>query len=112
MSPRLSAAPAGDGAILGVSSRISETADSPDPNLRAGIAACGPGFVLAVAKDHQISTAAGIRRATDLAVCLPARAWQQMSAGDGAKGPRPYDWALIQTTDPALPEGSQARAGC
>ena len=27
-----------------------------------------------------------------------------MSAGDGAKGPRLYDWALIQTTDPALPE--------
>jgi hypothetical protein len=30
-----------------------------------------------------------------------------MSAGDGAKGPRLYDWALIQTTDPALPEGGK-----
>jgi SRSO17 transposase len=78
-----------------------------DPKLRAGIAAHGLGFVLAVAKDHRIATAAGTRRAIDLAVCLPARAWQQMSAGDGAKGPRLYDWAFTQTTDPALPEDGQ-----
>jgi DDE superfamily endonuclease len=78
-----------------------------DPRLRAGIAGHGLGFALAVAKDHRIATAAGTRRAIDLAVCLPARAWQQMSAGDGAKGPRLYDWAFTQTTDPALPEGSQ-----
>jgi SRSO17 transposase len=78
-----------------------------DPKLRAGIAGHGLGFVLAVAKDHRIPTAAGTRRAIDLAVCLPACAWQQMSAGDGAKGPRLYDWALIETTDPALPEDGQ-----
>jgi SRSO17 transposase len=78
-----------------------------DPVLRAGIAACGLGFVLAVAKDHQIATPAGIRRAIDLAVCLPAGAWQQMSAGDGAKGLRLYDWAYAETTDPALPGDSQ-----
>jgi SRSO17 transposase len=78
-----------------------------DPKLRAGIAGHGLGFVLAVAKDHRIPTAAGTRRAIDLAVCLPARAWQQMSAGDGAKGPRMYDWAFTQTTDPALPEDGQ-----
>ncbi len=78
-----------------------------DPKLRAGIAGHGLGFVLAVAKDHRILTAAGTRRAIDLAVCLPARAWQQMSAGDGAKGPRLYDWALAPTTDPALPGDGQ-----
>jgi SRSO17 transposase len=78
-----------------------------DPKLRAGIAACGLGFVLAVAKDHRIATAAGTRRAIDLAVCLPAAAWQRMSAGDGAKGPRLYDWAYAETADPALPEDSQ-----
>jgi SRSO17 transposase len=78
-----------------------------DPKLRAGIAACGLGFVLAVAKDHRIATPAGIRRAIDLAVCLPAAAWQHMSAGDGAKGPRLYDWAFTQTTDPALPDDGQ-----
>lgn len=80
---------------------------SNDPQLRKGIAGHGLGFVLAVAKDHQIPTAAGPRRAIDLAVCLPPRAWQQMSAGDGAKGPRLYGWAFIETTDPALPADSQ-----
>jgi SRSO17 transposase len=78
-----------------------------DPQLRAGIAGHGLGFVLAVAKDHRILTAAGTRRAIDLAVCLPASAWQQLSAGDGAKGPRLYDWAFTQSTDPALPEDGQ-----
>ena len=78
-----------------------------DPKLRAGIAGYGLGFVLAVAKDHRILTAAGTRRAIDLAVCLPVGAWQQMSAGDGAKGPRLYDWAYTETTDPALPEEGQ-----
>lgn len=78
-----------------------------DPKLRKGIACHGLGFVLAVAKDHQIPTAAGPRRAIDLAVCLPDGAWQQLSAGDGAKGPRLYDWALVETTDPALPAASQ-----
>jgi SRSO17 transposase len=78
-----------------------------DPALRAGIAGHGLGFVLAVAKDHPIPTAAGNRRAIDLAVCLPPRSWQRLSAGDGAKGPRLYDWALIETTDPALPADAQ-----
>ena len=26
---------------------------------------------------------------------LPRKAWQRLSAGDGAKGPRLYDWAYI-----------------
>ncbi|HUZ54045.1 MAG TPA: IS701 family transposase [Streptosporangiaceae bacterium] len=78
-----------------------------DPKLRAGIAASGLGFVLAVAKDHRIATPAGTRRAIDLAVCLPGAAWQRMSAGDGAKGPRLYYWAYIETVDPALPDDAQ-----
>jgi hypothetical protein len=36
---------------------------------------------------------------------LPARAWQRISAGPGAKGPRWYDWALIDVTDPAVTSG-------
>jgi SRSO17 transposase len=31
--------------------------------------------------------------AADLAAALPAAAWVTLSAGDGAKGPRRYDWA-------------------
>ena len=30
----------------------------------------------------------------------PLAGWQQVSCGDGSKGPRYYDWALITTTSP------------
>jgi len=35
----------------------------------------------------------------------PPGAWQRLSAGPGAKGPRWYDWALIEAGDPAVTEG-------
>jgi SRSO17 transposase len=35
---------------------------------------------------------------------LAAEAWQRLSAGDGAKGPRLYDWSAIRT-DRTVPEG-------
>jgi SRSO17 transposase len=72
-----------------------------DPALRKALAQHGLGFVLAVAKSHRFITGIGTRRAIDLAVRLPSSAWQRLSAGDGAKGPRWYDWALIEVTDPA-----------
>jgi SRSO17 transposase len=34
---------------------------------------------------------------------LPARAWRRLSAGDGAKGPRTYDWARVALTRPGWP---------
>ena len=74
-----------------------------DPRLRADLAGRGVGYVLAVAKDHRFTTGIGVRRAIDLAVRLPASCWQRISAGSGAKGPRWYDWALVETTDPAIP---------
>ena len=33
--------------------------------------------------------------AADLVAVLPAAAWATLSAGDGAKGPRRYDWARV-----------------
>lgn len=59
-------------------------------------------YVLAVAKSHPVATAAGARRADALAAKLPPRAWQRLSAGDGAKGHRWYDWAWVGI-DPGLP---------
>jgi SRSO17 transposase len=73
-----------------------------DPQLRAELARRGLGYVLAVAKSHPVTTAIGPRPAIDLARRLPARAWQRLSAGPGAKGPRWYDWALIEVTDPSV----------
>ena len=76
-----------------------------DPQLRAGLARRGLGYVLPVAKSHLVTMPAGPRPAAGLARQLPARAWQRLSAGAGAKGPRWYDWALIEVTDPAVTEG-------
>jgi SRSO17 transposase len=76
-----------------------------DPALRAELARRGVGYVLAIPKRHLITTGIGARTAIDLARRLPAGAWQRMSAGPGAKGPRWYDWAWIEAADPAVTEG-------
>ncbi len=72
-----------------------------NPYLRTELEDRGVGYVLAVACSHQVDTGAGTHRADEIAKCLPRQAWQRLSAGDGAKGPRIYDWALIDITDNA-----------
>jgi SRSO17 transposase len=76
-----------------------------DPQLRAELARRGLGYVLAMAKSHAVTTPAGPCPAARLVKMLPARAWQRVSAGPGAKGPRWFDWALVEVTDPAVTEG-------
>ncbi|MBK8078552.1 MAG: IS701 family transposase [Kineosporiaceae bacterium] len=75
-------------------------------DLRSAIAERGLGFVMAVAKTHPIATGIGTRHAVDYAV-RPDLRWHRYSAGDGAHGPRLYDWAWVETTDPALPHTPQ-----
>ena len=54
--------------------------------------------MLAVARSHRVNAGAGLTRADALARRLPRSAWQQHSAGPGAKGHRYYDWAWIAIT--------------
>lgn len=56
----------------------------------------GVGYVLAVPKSQQIKFLACIGRIDELIDQAPEEAWQRLSAGDGAKGPRVYDWAAAQ----------------
>ena len=49
------------------------------------------GYVLAVTSKHYL----GQRPVTSWIKRLPRKAWQRLSAGDGAKGPRLYDWTYI-----------------
>jgi SRSO17 transposase len=56
----------------------------------------GQAYVLAVACDYRVVTAQGKVRADEIAAGLPKRAWQKLSTGAGAKGPRYYDWARIR----------------
>lgn len=57
-------------------------------------------YVLAVARSHQIVTGAGRIRADAMAKKVPKGGWQRLSCGDGAKGERRYDWALVATSSP------------
>jgi SRSO17 transposase len=72
------------------------------PALRAWLEARGIGYVLAVACDHLVRIGSGTQRADALLRQVPARAWQQVLCGKGAKGHRWYDWAFIAWTPVAL----------
>jgi SRSO17 transposase len=54
-------------------------------------------YVLAVSRSHQIATGAGKIRADAMAQTIPRSGWQRLSCGEGAKGERRYDWALVAT---------------
>jgi SRSO17 transposase len=73
-----------------------------DPGLRADLEHRQMGYVLAVARTHQVITAAGPCQAGTVAARLPRPAWQQYSAGEGAKGHHCYDWAWV-SIDPSQP---------
>jgi SRSO17 transposase len=62
-----------------------------DSALRRAIEKRGRGYVLEVTSAQRL----GLRPVDDWADELPPEAWQRLSAGDGAKGPRLYDWALV-----------------
>jgi SRSO17 transposase len=70
--------------------------------LRAYLESRGTAYVMAVARAHVLATAAGGHRADALAARLPKRAWQRVSCGDGAKGERRYDWALVASSRPEI----------
>ncbi len=69
------------------------------PDLRTSLQDRQIGYVLAVGCNRKVDTVHGRRRVDELAATLPRRAWQRVSAGDGAKGPRWYSWGRIETTE-------------
>ena len=62
-----------------------------DHALRRGIEDEGRGYVLAVTSAQHL----GRKPVVDWLEDVPGRAWKRLSAGDGAKGPRLYDWAWL-----------------
>jgi SRSO17 transposase len=66
-------------------------------------------YVLAVACNLKVRLAGQAskeaRRADEVVAGLPAEAWQCLSAGEGSKGPRLYDWAWVEMESSDLPEG-------
>ena len=63
----------------------------------------GKGYVLGVAKNHSVTSWGKAKpiagTAESVAQGLAASDWKRLSAGDGAKGPRLYDWAYVELAD-------------
>jgi SRSO17 transposase len=73
--------------------------------LRRDLQARQVGYVLAVARSHRIDVPIGRLRADQAAARLHRRCWNRLSAGQGAKGERVYDWALLHITAPSDEQG-------
>ena len=63
----------------------------------------GKGYVLGAHATDQFNSWAKsppvAGTAETIARALPVEAWQRLSAGDGTKGPRLYDWAYLELAD-------------
>lgn len=80
-----------------------------DSKFRAWLQSRHLGYVLAVACRQKIPTEGGSARADALASAAPIAAWKRRSCGDGAKGPRLYDWAVATLPDTGAAEHGFSR---
>jgi SRSO17 transposase len=72
-----------------------DTIYGSDRNLRLWLEAEGHWFVLEVKSDEPLWQGFVQVRAEALLAQVPPEAWQRLSCGQGAKGERLYDWALV-----------------
>ena len=65
------------------------------------------GYVVAVPRNQPIPATAGATRADFLTADAPPAAWKRRSCGQGAKGPRLFDWAVasLPVYDDTTPPG-------
>jgi SRSO17 transposase len=66
-----------------------------NPGLRAYLEDHDINYVMAISCDQRFSAPTGRVRADELARMAPKRGWQRLSAGQGSKGQRLYDWLFI-----------------
>ena len=82
--------------------------DGGDRRLRVWLEERGVAHVLAVKRTEPLWAATDRGpaqvKAEALAAALPAGAWRRLSAGDGAKGPRRYDWTRVAIRPLADPD--------
>jgi len=75
----------------------------------------GEGYVLAVNATHPFNAWIGkpavAGTAEAIAADLDPAAWRRLSAGEGTKGPRLYDWAYLELADLEAAEYEDGRTG-
>ena len=80
--------------------------------IEAALRRAGKGYVLGVSSDHLFNSWGDKPQiggsAEQIARDLPPSQWQRLSAGEGTKGPRLYDWAYCELAD----LDAQADYGC
>jgi SRSO17 transposase len=71
--------------------------------LRRWLEAHPQAYVLALSGKEYVGRGAQQRQVKTLLASLPEEGWTRLSAGDGAKGPRWYDWRWLPLADPLEP---------
>ena len=71
-----------------------------DRGLRIWLEEKGKAYVFAVSGKEYIDAGFHQYRVSDVLASLPEEGWVRMSAGDGSKGPRMYDWLLREINSP------------
>src|SRR2546421_1143809 len=77
--------------------------------LRLWLEAQQKNYVLAVPETHQVWVQGRAQPVGLLAALLPEEAWVMLSAGEGSKGPRLYEWAWLQLPDETEATSERAR---
>ncbi len=77
--------------------------------LRLWLEAQQKNYVLAVSETHQVWVQGRPQPVGLLAALLPDEAWVVLSAGEGSKGPRLYEWAWLQLPDETEATNERAR---
>ncbi|MDQ5830262.1 MAG: IS701 family transposase [Actinomycetota bacterium] len=80
-----------------------------DSKFRGPLEARGQAYVLAVRSNQSVSTwppygPPAVGTVADLVAAVPATEWHRLSCGEGAQGPRCYDWTYVPVR-PALRDG-------
>jgi SRSO17 transposase len=74
-----------------------------DRRLRQWLEARPHAYVLAVSGKEYVWLGWRQRQVKTLLAALPTEGWARLSAGDGTKGPRWYDWRWLPLADPVDP---------
>jgi SRSO17 transposase len=74
-----------------------------DRQLRQWLEAQPQAYVLAVSGKEYVWLGTQQRQVKTLLASLPGEGWTRLSAGDGAQGPRWYDWCWLSLADPLEP---------
>jgi SRSO17 transposase len=84
-------------------------------DLEMALRRAGKGYVLGVASNHSVKSWGKAKpvagTAESVAQGLAAEDWKRLSAGDGTKGPRHYDWVYVELADLDASAYGKGRSG-